>query len=121
MYSSEEDSEYEPSLRSLNTSDDTASLSGNDYFLTSDEEEEGGEGRTWRSLEFSEECMNAAPPRFPFTENPGIMINENSAEMSPFEFFSLFIDKRIVDCVLVERNRFAKQTGQDDSLWHPVT
>ena len=42
--------------------------------------------------------MNAAPPRFPFRGNPGITIDENPAEMSPLEFFSLFIDKRIVDC-----------------------
>ncbi|MPC61295.1 hypothetical protein E2C01_055364 [Portunus trituberculatus] len=41
MSSSEEDSEYEPSLRNLNTSDDTASSSDNEYFLTSEEEEEG--------------------------------------------------------------------------------
>ena len=61
MSSSEEDSEYEPSLRSLNTSDDTASSSDNNYFSTS---EEGGEERAWRSLELSEEHMNAAPPRF---------------------------------------------------------
>ena len=40
MSSSEEDSEYEPSLRSLNTFDDTASSSDNDYFSTSEEEEE---------------------------------------------------------------------------------
>ena len=66
MYSSEEDSKYEPSLRSLNTSDGTASSSDNDYFSTNEEEEEeeGGEGRAWRSLELSEERMNAAPPRF---------------------------------------------------------
>lgn len=120
MSSSEEDSDYEPSLRSLNTSDDTASSSDNDYSSTS-EEEEGGEGRAWRSLELSEERMNAAPPRFPFTGNPGITIDENPAEMSPFEFFSLFFDKRIIDSVLVETNRFAEQTGQDDSLWRPVT
>ena len=52
MSSSEEDSKYEPSLRSLNISDDTASSSDNDYFLTSEEEEEeeeGGKGRAWRS------------------------------------------------------------------------
>ena len=48
MSSSEEDSKYEPSLRSSITSDDTASSSDNDYFSTS-EEEEGGEGRAWRS------------------------------------------------------------------------
>ena len=65
MSTSEEDSEYEPSLRSLNTSDDTASSSDNDYFSTrEEEEEEGSEGRAWRSLELSEERMNAAPPRF---------------------------------------------------------
>lgn len=120
MSSSTEDSEYEPSLRSLNTSDNSASSSDNDYFSTS-EEEEGGEGRAWRSLELSEERMNAPPPRFPFTGNPGIKIDENPAELSPFEFFSLFIDKRIIDSVLVETNRFAEQTGQDDSLWRPVT
>ena len=120
MSSSEEDSEYEPSLRSLNTSDDTASSSDNDYFSTS-EEEEGGEERAWRSLELSEEHMNAAPPRFPFTGNPDIMTDENLAETSPLEFFSLFIDERIIACVLAETNRFAEQTGQDDSLWRPVT
>ena len=66
--------------------------------------------------------MNAPPPpRFPFTGNPGIKIDENPAELSPFKFFSLFIDKRIIDSVLVETNRFAEQTGQDDSLWSPVT
>ena len=103
----------------LNTSDNSASSSDNDYFLTSEEEE--GEGRAWRSLELSEERMNAPPPpRFPFTGNPGIKIDENPAELSPFEFFSLFIDKRIIDSVLVETNRFAEQTGQDDSLWSPV-
>ena len=59
MSSSEKDSEYEPSLRTLNTSDDTATLSDNDYFTTSEEE-----GRAWRSLELSEERMNAAAPRF---------------------------------------------------------
>ena len=64
--SSMEDSEYEPFLRSLNTSDNSASSSDNDYFSTS--EEEGGEGRAWRSLELSEERMNAPPPpRFPLT------------------------------------------------------
>ena len=119
MSSSTEDSEYEPFLRSLNTSDNSASSSDNDYFSTSEEEE--GEGRAWRSLELSEERMNAPPPpRFPFTGNPGIKIDENPAELSPFEFFSLFIDKRIIDSVLVETNRFAEQTGQDDSLWSPV-
>ena len=41
MSSSDENSEYEPSLKSLNTSDDTASLSDNDYFSTSEDEEEG--------------------------------------------------------------------------------
>ena len=45
MSSSEEDSKYEPSLGSLNTSDNTASSSDNDYFLTSEEEEKGDEGR----------------------------------------------------------------------------
>ena len=103
----------------MNTSDNSASSSDNDYFSTS---EEGGEGRAWRSLELSEECMNALPPpRFPFTGNSGIKIDENPAELSPFEFFSLFIDKRIIDSVLVETNCFAEQTGQDDSLWSPVT
>ena len=91
MSSYEKDSKYELSHRSLNTSDDTASSSDNDYFSTS--EEEGGEGRAWRSLELSEECMNAAPPCFPFTKNSGITIDENSAEMSPCGFFSLFIEK----------------------------
>ena len=43
MSSSEEDSKYEPFLRSLNTSDDISSSSDNDYFSTS--EEEGGEGK----------------------------------------------------------------------------
>ena len=65
MSSSEEDSKYEPSLRSLNTSDNTVNSSDNDYFLTSEEEEEeGGEGRAWRSLELPYEHMNAAPPHF---------------------------------------------------------
>ena len=65
MSSSEEESEYEPSLKSLNTSDGTARSSDNDYFSTSEEEEEeGGEGRAWRSLELSEERMNATPPCF---------------------------------------------------------
>ena len=41
MSSSGEDSKCEPSLGTLNTSDDTASSSDNDYFLTSKEEEEG--------------------------------------------------------------------------------
>ena len=109
MSSSEEDSEYKTSLRSLNTSDDTSSSSDNDYFSTKEEEEEeGDQGRACRSLELSEELMNAAPPRFPFIGNPGITIDENPAEMSPFKFFRLFIDKRIVDCVLVETNRFAE-------------
>ena len=87
MSSSEEDSEYEPSLRSLNTSDDTDSSSDNDYesYFSTSEEEEGGEGRAWRSLDLSAEHMDA---RFPFTGNPGIMIDENLAEMSPLEFFS---------------------------------
>ena len=58
MSSSEEDSVYEPFLRSLNTSDETASSSDNDYFSTSEEEEKG------RCLELSEERMNAAPPPF---------------------------------------------------------
>ena len=49
MSSSEEDSEYEPFLISLNTFNDTASSSDNDYFSTS--EEEGSKGRAWRSLE----------------------------------------------------------------------
>ena len=35
----EEDSEYEPLIRSLNTFDDTASSSNSDYFSTSEEEE----------------------------------------------------------------------------------
>ena len=39
MSSSEEDSDYEPSLRSLNTSENSASSSDNDYFSTSEEEE----------------------------------------------------------------------------------
>ncbi|MPC24705.1 RNA-binding protein Nova-1 [Portunus trituberculatus] len=39
MSSSEEDSEYEPSLRILNISDDTASSSDNEYFSSSEEEE----------------------------------------------------------------------------------
>lgn len=124
MSSSEEDSDYEPSLRSLDTSDDTASSSDDDYesyFSTSEEEEDGGAGRAWRSLELSEEHMAAAPPRFPFTGNPGIMIDENPAEMSPLELFSLFIDEKIIDCVLVETNRFAEQIGQDDSSWRAVT
>ena len=47
MSSSEEDSEYEPSLRSLNTSDDIASSSDDEYFSTSEKKEEGGEGRAW--------------------------------------------------------------------------
>ena len=64
MPSSEEDSEYEPSLKSLNASDDTASSSHNNHFSTSEGEEEGGEGRAWKSLELSEERMNAPPPRF---------------------------------------------------------
>ena len=64
MSNCEKDSEYEPSLRRLNTSDDTASSLDNDYFSTSEEKEEGGEGRAWRRLELSEEHMNAAPPRF---------------------------------------------------------
>ena len=55
MSSSEEDSDYKPSLRSLNISDDTASSSDNEYFSTSEEEEGGGEGRAWRSLELSED------------------------------------------------------------------
>ena len=121
MSSSEEDSNYEPSLRSLDTSDDTATSSDNEYFLTTEDEEEGGEERAWRSLELVEERMDSAPPRFAFTGNPGITIDGNSVEVSAFQFFSLFIDKRIVDCVLVETNRFAEQTGQNDSLWRPVT
>ena len=36
--------------------------------------------------------MNAPPPCFPFTGNPGITIGKNPTEMSPFEFFGLFIE-----------------------------
>ena len=43
MSSSTEDSEYEPFFRSLNTSDNSASSSDNDYFLTSEEEGVRGE------------------------------------------------------------------------------
>lgn len=39
MSSSTEDSVYEPSLRSLNTSDNSASSSDNDYFWTSEEDD----------------------------------------------------------------------------------
>ena len=35
--------------------------------------------------------MNTAPPRFLFTGNPEITIDENPEEMSPLELFSFFL------------------------------
>lgn len=121
MSYSRDESEYEPSLRSLDTSDESASSSENDYSPSSEDIKEEVDGRVWCRHVLSDDRMLLPPPRFQFKGNPGITIDADPTDMSPFDFFSLFIDKRIIDCVVDETNRFAEQTGQCDSLWRPVT
>lgn len=121
MSYSGDESEYEPSLRSLDTSDESASSSENDYSPSSEDIKEEVDGRVWCRHVLSDDRMLLPPPRFQFKGNPGITIDADPTDMSPFDFFSLFIDKRIIDCVVDETNRFAEQTGQCDSLWRPVT
>ncbi|GCC23664.1 hypothetical protein chiPu_0002062 [Chiloscyllium punctatum] len=122
MSSSEDDNEYEPSIISLVTSDESASSSDNGYSLSSEEEEEEEEdGRIWCRHVVSEECVLPPPPRFPFTGNPGISIDQDTADMTPLDFFSLLCDNRIIDRVVDETNRFAEQTGERGCIWRPVT
>ncbi|GCC22984.1 hypothetical protein chiPu_0001375 [Chiloscyllium punctatum] len=104
MSISEDDNEYEPSIRSLDTSDESASSSDNGYSLSSEEEEDG---RIWCRHMVLEECMLPPPPRFPFTGNPGISIDQDTANITPLDFFSLLCDNRIIDRVVDETNRFA--------------
>ncbi|GCC20239.1 hypothetical protein chiPu_0018819 [Chiloscyllium punctatum] len=121
MLSSEDDNEYEPSFRSLDTSDESASSSDNGYSLSSEEEVEEEDGQIWCRHVVSEECMLPPPPHFPFTGNPGISIDQDTAAMTPLDFFSVLCDNRIIDRVVDETNRFAEQTGERDCMWRPVT
>lgn len=67
MSNSEDENEYEPSIRSLETSDKSVSLSDNGDSLSEEQED----GRIWCQNMMSEECILPPPPCFPATGNPG--------------------------------------------------
>ena len=116
----DDDSEYEESLRSLDTSDEEGSES-DDELSDSESDDEMGDARTWHRHHASEHRLPPALPRFPFTGNCGIHFQGNFLEMTPFDYLSLFFDQRIIDLVIEETNRYAEQIGQRDSAWRSVT
>ena len=120
MASSSDESDYESSLASLDTSGESESSSGNNY-SSSEESESECDARSWCRVPLVEDRMPPPPPRFPFQENSGISIDSDISTMNTLDFFRLFIDARIVDIVVKETNRFAEQTRPDDSMWKPVT
>ena len=107
----DDDSEYEESLRSLDTSDEEGSES-DDELSDSESDDEMGDARTWHRHHASKDRLPPAPPRFPFTGNCGIHFQGNFLEMTPFDYLSLFFDQRIIDLVIEETNRYAEQIGQ---------
>ena len=68
--------------------------------------------RNWTEIDISSQIP--APPRFPFTGNPGIQVN--IATDDPLEFFELFFDESIISFIVEETNCYAEKYLESNQL-----
>ena len=93
------------------SSDDGENLSSDEF--SSDSEVSESESdllqdvRVWCAIDV--EHPPAAPPRFPFTGQPGLQVPLND-EQDPLTYVRLFLDEDIMISIVTETNRYAEQT-----------
>lgn len=103
--------------------------SDEEFLLSSSESEEDDNldsVRKWREIDTTAELEHA--PKFPFTGNPGIKVSISDAE-DPLEYFRLFFDENMINCIVQETNRYANNhietarlTPSSRSLkWNDIT
>ena len=114
--SSDDDMSYdsEEAYQALETSDDAS-----DYEeISSDSDDDSFfDQRCWCKIDCNAEHLVPAPPRFPFSETPGIQCNLND-DMNSMGFFNLYFDDELLDLICTETNRCAQQ---NNATWNPVT
>ena len=65
------------------------------------------DARVWCSVDT--EQPSTAPPRFPFTGQPGCKATLTDKN-DPVTYLRLFLDENVIDVIVTETNRYAKQT-----------
>ena len=124
MASLDNKSEYKKSLRSLDTSYKEGSVSDNEclcqvlkVIMKWVVQEHGiailcslQQYHTLITNNLQHHCIS-------FTGNSGMHIQGSILEMTPLDYFSLFMDQRNIDLVIEETSLFAEQNGLEDSLW----
>ncbi|XP_068089543.1 piggyBac transposable element-derived protein 4-like [Hyperolius riggenbachi] len=80
--------------------------------------------RTWCPLDCS--APHPAPPRFPFTGDPGLKVDVDRDD--PLAYLALFLTSEVIEKIVGETNRFAEQQLATTQMrqsrnrrWEPVT
>ncbi|XP_068122252.1 piggyBac transposable element-derived protein 4-like [Hyperolius riggenbachi] len=118
-----DDSEDEQLLFSDSSDSYVANMSSSDSESDSDDFTEEVESiRTWIAKDPTQN--NPAPPRFPFTGEPGQKV---PCDPNPLAYLKLFLDEAIIQIIVEETNRYAEQQPGPfrrfarGKRWEPVT
>ncbi|GBN73012.1 PiggyBac transposable element-derived protein 4, partial [Araneus ventricosus] len=74
--------------------------------LSSSEDESLESARKWCGVDVS--VLTPAPPKFPFTGNPGIKVSLRQSD-DPLDYFCLFFDDEVIPFIEKETNSFAEE------------
>jgi hypothetical protein len=113
---SDDDSDYVPGIDENNSDLESVDLGSSDsdsdddlYNISDSNEEDYSEldqCRVWYDVNMQD--IPAPPPRFPFTGNPGVVVDIDSTAR-PLECFELYFDQVMIDIIVRETNRYADQ------------
>ncbi|CAI9731164.1 Hypothetical predicted protein [Octopus vulgaris] len=113
--------EIDVSFHNLESSGDKLDTcsSDSDNFSEDDKEDNQIDARAWHEIN----CLSDSPlpppsPLFPFTDKPGINLEQDPSSMTPLDCFQLYFDESLLDLIGKETNRMAESKA---SNWEPVT
>ncbi|GBO20913.1 PiggyBac transposable element-derived protein 4 [Araneus ventricosus] len=96
-------------MNSDSEEDNLIETSSEDELSSSEDESEDESlesARNWCGVDVS--VLTPAPPKFPFTGNPGIKVSLRQSD-DPLDYFFLFFDDEVISFIAKETNSFAEE------------
>ncbi|GBM40530.1 PiggyBac transposable element-derived protein 4 [Araneus ventricosus] len=96
-------------MNSESEEDNLIETSSEDELSSSEDESEDESleiARNWCGVDVS--VLTPAPPKFPFTGNPGIKVSLRQSD-DPLDYFCLFFDDEVISFIAKETNSFAEE------------
>ncbi|GBN36326.1 PiggyBac transposable element-derived protein 4 [Araneus ventricosus] len=96
-------------MNSDSEEDNLIETSSEDELSSSEDESEDESlesARNWCGVDVS--VLTPAPPKFPFTGNPGIKVSLRQSD-DPLDYFCLFFDDEVISFIAKETNSFAEE------------